>query len=123
MVLLDAINYHFKPEGADPRHVCEVTDNDHIQRFLSITEGYRIAEHTKDEPVVDKVKVAPIKESAPLAPAGGDEASDEGEVKADAPVSANETRDEAAARYQAKFGRKPHGKWDKERIVKELESV
>lgn len=46
--------YHFKPSGNDPRHLAEVTDEDHIQTFLAIKEGYRIA------------KVAP-KAAAPIA--------------------------------------------------------
>lgn len=33
-------NYHFAP-GEDGRHVCDVEDEAHINRFLSIKEGYR----------------------------------------------------------------------------------
>lgn len=38
---IDGVDYHFKPQ-ADGAHVCEVSDKKHIQRFLSITEGYQI---------------------------------------------------------------------------------
>lgn len=39
--------YRFKPSANDPRHVAEVENEDHIQTFLAIKEGYRIA---KSEP-------------------------------------------------------------------------
>lgn len=36
--------YHFFTHiKGDPRHLCEVTDEDHIQTFLAIKEGYKIA--------------------------------------------------------------------------------
>ena len=38
---IDGIEYHFAPQP-DGAHVAEVKDNAHIQRFLSITEGYQI---------------------------------------------------------------------------------
>lgn len=41
--------YHFAP-GDDGLHVCEVQNPKHIQRFLSITEGYRIPGTVDDEP-------------------------------------------------------------------------
>lgn len=40
-VKLGATNYHFAPL-ADGAHVATVEDEDHIDRFLSITEGYRL---------------------------------------------------------------------------------
>lgn len=39
----DAREYHFKPDSKHGgAHVCEVDNKRDIQRFLSITEGYRI---------------------------------------------------------------------------------
>ncbi|WP_316159653.1 hypothetical protein [Bradyrhizobium sp. SZCCHNRI3042] len=36
--------YHFFTHvKGDPRHLCEVTDEDHIQTLLAIKEGYKIA--------------------------------------------------------------------------------
>lgn len=35
--------YKFEPTATDPRHVCEVEDEDDIQALLAIREGYRIA--------------------------------------------------------------------------------
>jgi hypothetical protein len=37
-------NYHFKPETNEPGapHVCEVTDEAHIHRFLSLPESFRV---------------------------------------------------------------------------------
>jgi hypothetical protein len=37
------ITYHFKPkEGAEHEHLCEVTNEAHIHRLLSIPEAYRV---------------------------------------------------------------------------------
>lgn len=42
----DEIEYHFKP-NAHGAHVCEVDDDDHAQRFLSIREAYALYEAGK----------------------------------------------------------------------------
>ena len=43
VVELDDKKYHFKPTDTDERHLAEVLKQDHAQRFLSISEGYRYA--------------------------------------------------------------------------------
>lgn len=53
------IKYHFKPvsDEIDAPHECEVENPVHVQRLLSITEGYRIAgapyHDEEDESVAD----------------------------------------------------------------------
>lgn len=42
-VVLGETEYHFIP-GDDGRHVCSVEDEAHVDRLLSISEGYRCAE-------------------------------------------------------------------------------
>lgn len=42
--LLDDTEYHFKPAKEGGPHVANVTDQAHIARFLSITEGYCVAD-------------------------------------------------------------------------------
>ena len=44
-VQLDDKHYHFKPVNVevDPRHLAEVLNKAHAERFLSISEGYRYA--------------------------------------------------------------------------------
>ena len=52
VVELDELRYHFKPVGADPRHLAEVTRKEHIARFLSITEGYQVPDdHAPADPI------------------------------------------------------------------------
>lgn len=46
-VELDNVQYHFKPEGDDPRHVADVKRDEHIRTFLGIPEGYRPFEGEK----------------------------------------------------------------------------
>jgi hypothetical protein len=47
-VEIGGIEYHFAPQ-ADGAHVADVRDNAHIQRFLSIPEGYRIYGEPEDQ--------------------------------------------------------------------------
>lgn len=39
---IGGVTYDFQPDTAG-RHVCNVDDEEHVARFLSITEGYRYA--------------------------------------------------------------------------------
>jgi hypothetical protein len=41
IIPLGGIDYHFKPY-TDGAHVCEVANEDHADRFLSITEGFKL---------------------------------------------------------------------------------
>lgn len=52
--------YHFNATEKEPRHLCEVTNPEHIERLLSIKEGYREAEGKAKEP--KKQEPAPAKE-------------------------------------------------------------
>lgn len=48
-VTLDDNTYHFKPSEGDPRHTATVSKKAHIQRFLSIPEGFQPAELSDQE--------------------------------------------------------------------------
>ena len=63
--------YHFAP-GDDGLHVCEVENPKHIQRFLSITEGYRIPGTVDDEPETE-TRTHEALEIEPDEEEGGDE--------------------------------------------------
>lgn len=52
---IDGTDYHFAPQD-DGAHVCEVENPEHAQRFLSITEAYRI--YAPAKPVAKKGKKA-----------------------------------------------------------------
>ena len=53
-VILGMIAYHFRPDALG-RHVADVEDEDHLSRFLSIPEGFRVA-----PPLAAPVDVQPI---------------------------------------------------------------
>lgn len=89
-VEIGSTEYHFAPQ-ADGAHVAEVSNNGHIQRFLSIPEGYRIY----GEP-------------------------DEQEGDPDADTGADDERASLVAEYEAKFNRKPHHKASVDTIRKQL---
>lgn len=40
---LGTVQYHFRPQKDDERHLCEVTEPTHIARFLSIRRSFRAA--------------------------------------------------------------------------------
>lgn len=44
---LDDVQYHFKPEGEDPRHVADVNRDEHVRSLLRIPEGYQPLEGEK----------------------------------------------------------------------------
>lgn len=52
--------YHFKPvDLPDAPHLADIADREHIARFLSITEGYRLAE-SESEGVAAVIVEAPV---------------------------------------------------------------
>lgn len=55
---IENVVYEFLP-NKDGAHVCDVKNQDHIQRFLSIREGYKLpgAKQPEPEAVVDTVEV------------------------------------------------------------------
>lgn len=79
VVDLGGIEYHFEPL-ADGAHVADVADETHIDRFLSISEGYKVY-HGKDKPKGEPKQIgentpapAPVTASKTTAPlAGSDE--------------------------------------------------
>lgn len=54
---IDGLEYHFQPLE-DGAHVAEVEDEAHIDRFLSISDHYKVY-HGKLEPVSKPVRIAP----------------------------------------------------------------
>lgn len=135
---LGGITYHFAP-NAEGRHVCEVDNDDHVDRLLAIPEGFRLY---RDKPVTAAPEKNPKKEAKVVANAvtganaGDDETSgltpdgegggtdqEPGDQSRDSDQDpAADDREALVALYVEKYGRKPHGKWDAERIRKELES-
>lgn len=92
-VTLDRTEYHFTPneEGA---HVADVENDAHIQRFLSVPEGFKIYRTAKVEKQPEPEVVSP-----------GTPATDVPEG-----IQPALTVDELKAAYEAKFGKKPHHK-------------
>ena len=70
---IGGVVYHFAP-GADGAHVCDVTDEDALARFLAIPEGFRLVTGVAFVPKPDAqppaaAEVAPAPTAAPAAPA------------------------------------------------------
>lgn len=91
-VTLDAQTYEFRP----PAYQAEVSEPSHIERLLSITEGYFAL-------------------SAPE--------TDPRDTNGDGVVDNSEERAALVEQYAAKFGKKPHHKLSAEKIRAELEKA
>lgn len=105
---IGGIEYHFAPQP-DGAHVADVADNAHIQRFLSMPEGYRIYEAAgKTEPVKAPEQTNP-NDQAP-----------EGDRNGDGVVDGKDERIALAEAYKQKFGKAPHHKMTAESIRQKL---
>lgn len=82
---IDGIDYHFAPLS-DGAHVCNVENEEHVERFLSIREGYRLY---CGEGKPDADPEGPEDQAAPDAPATSE-------------------RSALAAQFEALYGKKPH---------------
>lgn len=132
---LGDLTYHFAPDS-EGRHVALVADPDHIGRFLSISEGYRIprastspvaqaavsapigagavvAQVTTREPELERVSLDPVQadadadEPAPLDEKQSDGAEAES-AGADATPLEAMTKEQLATVYLEKTGKKSH---------------
>jgi hypothetical protein len=83
---IGGIEYHFAPQP-DGAHVALVENEEHADRFLSITEGYRLYRGEVAEPVTEAVE-------APAA----------------------DEREALAAEYEALYGKAPHARTGIEKL-------
>ena len=93
--------YHFAPDD-EGRHVCDVTNKAHIQRFLSITEGFCLggAEDEATSTAPPPPSGDPLSGAESVEMVDGDE--DEGEEEEEEADSIDDLDlDELAERYEA----------------------
>lgn len=109
-------HYDFQPNDAGD-HVCEVAEQAHIDRFLSIPEAY--AEYNA-QPVAEQP--APAAEPAPQAqaPAVNDEPEPEPQDEPKLNPDADYTREQLVDMYVKKFGKKPHYRAGEDKLREEL---
>jgi len=115
--------------------VCDVDDQDHLSRFLSLPEGYR--------PYVDAGAIQPKSKPGPNPkereePEEGEKSDDSGnfeqpeEAEEREEFEEDEVNDEEAAKltgdrkaavdlFTEKFGKAPDGRWSVERILSAVE--
>lgn len=97
--------YHFAPDD-EGRHVCDVTNKAHIQRFLSITEGFCLvgAEDEATSTAPPPPSGDPLSGADAVEMVDGDEGEDEGEEEEEeeeAESIDDLDLDELAERYEA----------------------
>lgn len=75
-VTIGTTNYHFEQQ-ADDAHVADVTDTAHVERFLSIPEGYRIYRAGQQAATPEQMQpvAAPVAASIPVKAGTGHPAS------------------------------------------------
>lgn len=70
-VSIDGVEYHFAPsEKHGGKHVAEVENPEHIERLLSVPEGFRAIEPAKSKPA-EPTKKAGVADDAPAIDADG----------------------------------------------------
>lgn len=137
LVDLNGSTYHFAPNG-DGDHVCEVSADDDIARFLSMPEAYRVYRAKKaaaTEPVDPPAPPAgPVKAEAkaPAKAKPATKAKKEAPAKDEAPmglpgvekIEALETmsRDEVAALFKDVVGRAPSEHAEIEVMIAQIEA-
>jgi hypothetical protein len=70
--MADGTIYHFAPTDTDPRHIAEVTKNDHVKRLLAI-DGYQLPEDALEP-------TDPLEPLTAGDPAGTDAGTDDADV-------------------------------------------
>ena len=106
--MADGATYHFAPDP-EGRHVAFVTVPEHIERFLSITEGYRIAPGTEQAaPAIGAkpVQATPAAITEPTAPTEPSEPTEPTEPTQ--PTDQPLNREALEALYLKATGKKPH---------------
>ena len=106
----DGVKYAFLPVEPDGRHVAEVVNPAHIERLLSITEGFRIF----SEKVVPEADAVPQPDPDPqpdpeITPPSEDEI----------PLEAM-TLTDLRALFEAETGARPHGRSGRDKIIADL---
>lgn len=143
IVTLGSKSYHFAPDDAG-RHVADVETEAHVERLLSITEGYRLVsgEAAKappatvtglstlspvsfqagipaDDPTGAAAREAAIQaEKDKAAQYAQEQEAAKGATKSDPPKA--DDLEAAKAAYIEKFGKKPHHAWSADVILKKI---
>lgn len=146
IVTLGSKSYHFAPDDAG-RHVADVETEAHVERLLSITEGYRlvVGEATKatnptpasviglstlatvsspadipaDDPHGAAAREAAIQAAKDnAAQYAQEQEAAKGATKSDPPKA--DDLEAAKAAYIEKFGKKPHHAWSADVIRKKI---
>ena len=149
---LGGTTYHFSPDS-EGRHVAMVADPDHIGRFLSITEGYRIPRAMTAIPATSVTQVAPIGAVGAIAPVTtkpdtevervsldheqskgiqepfddqpkGDDGADTGMNNPAPPLDlASLDKEQLAAEYIAVLGQKPHPAMSAAKMIEKIKAA
>jgi hypothetical protein len=90
-VTIGDTEYHFAPCENDERHIAEVGDEGHVEKFLAVPESFRVCEDFESRT--------------------GFNAEKEYGVEAEP-----DERESLAEKYKAKFGKNPHHKMSIEKL-------
>lgn len=118
------VTYHFAPDQ-EGRHVAVVADPGHAQRFMQITEGFRLVGAVAAPPMGAKIE-APAAPEAP-APAAAQPVTAPAPQPDNLPPVASGLAALSDADLRALFeqetGRKPHHKAGRETIISQIEGI
>jgi len=120
---IDGTEYHFQPsEAHGGRHVCAVSNPDHIAIFLGISESYKMLGIAN----ADEAKGVARNEKEPdgdAAIADPDPVSDQNEHHNTPTTIADLTDAELRAHFELTVGRKPNPKAKRETLIAQIEAA
>lgn len=126
LVDLDGTTYHFTPD-AKGRHVAEVSNPEHIAKFLQIPEGYRMLVVAPVAPIAAEQITQGVVSGQVLGPVDAEVVTVPGNQ---APEPVTSTADleamslaEVREVFKAELGRNPSPKSIKETLVAQIEAV
>lgn len=109
--------YHFSPDS-DGRHIADVTNREHVAKFLAIPEGYCLVmdEETNGNDCENNIPIIEQHEN--------NETHTENKS---VPVSEGKDKHGRSQylvdKFAEKFGRQPHHAWNDERIKNEIDEA
>lgn len=127
VVTFKGTRYHFKPVEDGGPHIAEVTNPEHIARFMDIPEGYRVhgeagADDAPADPSQDNDTLSGGTDGADSPPGDQGPGPDPEPPEPEIPL-AEQTDEQLRATFEAVIGRKPHGKASRETLVAQIEAA
>lgn len=123
-VNIEGTRYAFVPETEGGPHVAEVENPRHIERFLSITEGYRVFVSDDTTPATTPAPQEPVVQEPVVQKAATDDQTPANTATVNIPdIPLDQmTLTDLQAVYRAELEKSPHPRTGIPRLIEEIEA-